>query len=131
MAIAGFALPDIYLANDLIVKKMLTRLTLMPIKRYRGAVACVCKRGSGPALIYKDAVFEQYISTSFKPVRVVATAEAITAVTFVDRMAQDVPNALTQSCVTQLIDYFTGHRKHFLLPLAPVGTAYQHKVWAR
>ena len=42
-------------------------------------------------------------------------------------MAQDVPNALTQSCVTQLIDYFTGHRKHFSLPLAPVGTAYQHK----
>ncbi|MBE1286375.1 MAG: methylated-DNA--[protein]-cysteine S-methyltransferase [Alteromonadaceae bacterium] len=45
-------------------------------------------------------------------------------------MARDVPNSITESCVAQLNDYFAGERKRFALPLAPSGTAYQHKVWA-
>ena len=30
----------------------------------------------------------------------------------------------------QLADYFAGHRQHFDLPLAPVGTPFQRAVWA-
>lgn len=81
-------------------------------------------------MVYNKAVFEQYISTPYKPVRVEATNQAITAVSFVDDMARDVPNRISESCVGQLIEYFAGERKSFSLPLSPIGTTYQHKVWA-
>lgn len=98
--------------------------------RYLGVVIFLCKHGSGQVLVYNEAVFEQYIATPYKPVRVVATRKAITAVSFVDDMARDLPNSITESCVAQLNDYFAGERKRFALPLAPIGTTYQHKVWA-
>jgi O-6-methylguanine DNA methyltransferase len=34
-----------------------------------------------------------------------------------------------QSLVQQLGEYFVGHRRRFDLPLAPIGTAFQQKVW--
>ena len=36
---------------------------------------------------------------------------------------------LSESCKTELSEYFAGTRTHFTLPLAPDGTAFQHKVW--
>jgi len=39
-------------------------------------------------------------------------------------------SALIKEAVHQLIDYFSGKRKIFDLPLAPKGTDFQKKVWA-
>ncbi len=45
-----------------------------------------------------------------------------------DAWEQDA--ARTQAARTQVEEYFAGHRQHFELPLAPVGTAFQKQVWA-
>lgn len=41
------------------------------------------------------------------------------------------PTPLLQRAARQLQDYFAGHLQSFDLPLAPEGTAFQKKVWAR
>ena len=38
-------------------------------------------------------------------------------------------NALTDKTVLQLEEYFDGTRKTFDLPLAPLGTVFQQKIW--
>lgn len=39
------------------------------------------------------------------------------------------PNAVTELCLLQLQEYFSGKRKEFDLPLNQTGTAFQQKVW--
>lgn len=39
------------------------------------------------------------------------------------------PNALLRRAEQQLNEYFAGSRKDFDLPVAPVGTDFQHRVW--
>lgn len=34
-----------------------------------------------------------------------------------------------QNCISQLVDYFSGERKEFELPLQQTGTVFQQKVW--
>jgi methylated-DNA-[protein]-cysteine S-methyltransferase len=36
---------------------------------------------------------------------------------------------ILQACKSQMMEYFSGKRKAFSLPLAPEGTAFQQKVW--
>lgn len=37
--------------------------------------------------------------------------------------------ALLQNAAAQLGEWFAGRRQHFALPLAPQGSAFQHRVW--
>ncbi len=44
---------------------------------------------------------------------------------------QGKPSALSRRAARQLDEYFDGKRRAFDLPLAPAGTAFQRRVWAR
>lgn len=45
------------------------------------------------------------------------------------RGERDDDHPLLVECARQLADYFAGERDTFDLPLAPVGTAFQQRVW--
>jgi len=45
------------------------------------------------------------------------------------RREDDSP--LARECARQVLEYFTGTRRAFELPLAPAGTPFQERVWAQ
>ena len=53
---------------------------------------------------------------------------AIISIADEGEISKVIPPVL-QEAVTQLQDYFDGHRTHFDLKLNPVGTEFQQKVW--
>jgi methylated-DNA-[protein]-cysteine S-methyltransferase len=61
--------------------------------------------------------------------------EGLQHVFFYEREKGELPStwrhdpARLRDAVCQLKEYFSGKRQHFDLPLAPVGTAFQVKVW--
>lgn len=68
--------------------------------------------------------------------RLVATADALTAIEFSpfaerDPGEQDDNHPVLALAATQLGEYFAGDRTEFDLPLAPVGTEFQRRVWAQ
>ncbi len=46
------------------------------------------------------------------------------------RVAAQQPTAVLRDAAEQLQDYFDGKRRHFQIPVAPHGTAFQRRVWA-
>ena len=60
---------------------------------------------------------------------VVATQAAIKSIYFVDRAQPRNGNSLTAMTATQLVEYFSGSRTSFELPLEPQGTDFQKRVW--
>lgn len=75
------------------------------------------------------------IESPVGPLRLVAVAGALTAIEFfpfVDRPdlgERDDEDAVLSLAAAQLAEYFAGARTVFDLPLAPVGTAFQRRVW--
>ena len=72
------------------------------------------------------------------PLEVVSDGESITHVLFVDDDGPLLPNALASRGPTdpilgeaqrQLCAYFAGELEEFDLPLAPIGTDFQRRVW--
>jgi methylated-DNA-[protein]-cysteine S-methyltransferase len=72
------------------------------------------------------------------PLEVVSDGESITHVLFVDDDVAMLPTAMTSStpkdvvlaeAQRQLTAYFAGELNEFDLPLAPVGTPFQRRVW--
>ncbi|MDR0883250.1 MAG: methylated-DNA--[protein]-cysteine S-methyltransferase [Oscillospiraceae bacterium] len=58
---------------------------------------------------------------------------ALTRLVFDDYASPDTTppaDELLRVATTQLAEYFAGTRQSFTLPLAPVGTVFQQKVWA-
>lgn len=80
-------------------------------------------------------MFIQHIDSPVGPLRIGATATAITEIAFAapnnapGKPPQDNPSALTALAGEQLAAYFAGTRSDFSLPLAPTGTAFQQRVW--
>jgi len=88
-----------------------------------------------------------YFNTPIGWLLIVENGEAITQLNFIrdyveDGRDQQVMNKVggndisftkktpfMKEAVKQLQEYFQGIRKNFKLPLAPEGTAFQHKVW--
>lgn len=80
------------------------------------------------------------IESPIGPLRVVAADGAVTAIEF-DPFASPVPTTdpgersddepVLREAVRQLAAYFAGELEHFDLPLAPVGSDFQHRVWAQ
>ena len=59
--------------------------------------------------------------------------EAITNISFDSHSFYTPSNQLTpllKKTITQLNEYFQGHRKQFDIPITPNGTPFQQKVWA-
>ena len=76
-------------------------------------------------------MFFQYVNSPIGPIRVDATAEAVTRVAFVDGKSAkpDARNAITTAAVSELSAYFAGSLDVFSVPLSPSGTAFQQQVW--
>jgi methylated-DNA-[protein]-cysteine S-methyltransferase len=78
--------------------------------------------------------FTTYYHSPVGILRISGTADYISEVEFPGRSTQpegitgDVPPMLIQ-CVEQLIQYFSGERRHFELPLNQKGTPFQQEVW--
>ncbi len=76
----------------------------------------------------------QYLDTPIGRLRLVSDGRHITAIEFahhhgdIDGDTLQTDPALA-ACAQQLREYFAGDRRHFDLPLAPGGTAFQRAVW--
>jgi len=77
--------------------------------------------------IYDSSIIETPIGT------MIATADenAITSLDFTDEpiSTQTSDNPLLIRLEGELLEYFTGERDHFTLPLNPHGTPFQKEVW--
>lgn len=74
--------------------------------------------------------FIQYLSSPIGLLKIVATAEGIAEVNFVEQHTDgENPSSLTQQCAQELQEYFDGQRQTFTCKLNPEGTAFQQKVW--
>lgn len=54
------------------------------------------------------------------------------SVTFLEegaQVAREIQHPFLKECLTQLKEYFEGHRKEFDLALEPAGTEFQRNVW--
>ena len=81
------------------------------------------KLGAGAAHVYQ---------TEFGAVAVSADGRAVTGVRFGDAplMKEGGRSALTDMAADQFVEYFSGRRQRFTIPLHPAGTAFQRRVWA-
>ncbi len=79
------------------------------------------------------------IDSPIGPLRLVAVAGRLTAIEFSPfrdddgrpRGERDDADPVLTATASQLGEYFAGHRRDFDLPLAPRGTDFQQRVWAR
>ncbi len=76
-----------------------------------------------------ENMYYQYLNSPIGFIKITADNDAICEVIFVEKKDDDAPNVLTQDAVNQLMEYFTGKRTIFELPLAPAGTPFQQTVW--
>lgn len=74
--------------------------------------------------------YTDYLKTPIGLLKIDATDDGVCAVDFVEKKCEPAAgNALTQRCIEQLQEYFTGSRREFDLPLRAKGTAFQQQVW--
>ena len=74
-----------------------------------------------------------YYETIIGKIGIVENGVAITQVNFAQKMPKDIninETVLIKEANKQLQEYFSGIRKIFDLPLAPIGTEFQKKVWS-
>ncbi|WP_087016458.1 methylated-DNA--[protein]-cysteine S-methyltransferase [Thaumasiovibrio subtropicus] len=75
-------------------------------------------------------MFNQLIDTPIGWLNVIANHTAVTAIHFdADPDLDTHTNPITQQAVQELTEYFSGQRINFDVPVAPKGTAFQHRVW--
>lgn len=60
---------------------------------------------------------------------ITATQDAVTSIHFVDDVQRKNKNAVTDLAKQQLLEYFSGTRKAFDIPMAAAGTDFQKQVW--
>jgi methylated-DNA-[protein]-cysteine S-methyltransferase len=88
----------------------------------------------------KESAFNYLLATPTGKLLIQSDGSGITAVNFVQneyfladssinpKGTESIPPCL-ESCKNQLLEYFSGSRIQFDLPLAPSGTPFQLKVW--
>ena len=76
------------------------------------------------------STFVQYLHSPVGWLHITASDDTLRSVLFVEEKGStENPNSLTQAAMLQLTEYFTAGRKAFELPLAPVGSPFQQRVW--
>ena len=77
-----------------------------------------------------------HLATPVGPVTLTATDEAVTGLRFGTAVpegsllcSEEEAGPLLRKAAAQLREYFIGARRAFTLPLAPVGTEFQQRVW--
>ena len=75
-------------------------------------------------------LYSQNLSLPIGDVYICSDGSAVTEVGFGFR---DAPRGcpVTERCARELAEYCAGVRRDFDVPLSPVGTAFQMKIWAR
>lgn len=79
--------------------------------------------------------FEHIYTSPIGRIKIVADADCIQAITFVDDSESTSNNEGIESptvihhCIDELIDYFNGSRTQFTVPIHQSGTDFQQKVW--
>ena len=70
------------------------------------------------------------VDSPIGPLRLVATDEALVAIDF-DALPEPTspPHPILDQAERELAEYFRGARRTFTVKLAPVGTAFQQRVW--
>jgi methylated-DNA-[protein]-cysteine S-methyltransferase len=75
----------------------------------------------------------KYLDTPIGALRLVCSDGRLSKIEFEGRHGDDghreQDDAVLAECAQQLCDYFAGRRRHFSLPLAAAGTAFQQSVW--
>ena len=74
--------------------------------------------------------FDDYLQTPIGNLHIQASHDGIRKVIFVEKETVEIKtNNWTHLCKKQLLEYFSGERKIFDLPLDQKGTAFQKDVW--
>ena len=74
-------------------------------------------------------MFNESLNSPIGPIEIQASSTGITKVSFGTSITKPNGNELTMACRKQLVEYLDGSRTQFELPLEPVGTEFQKKVW--
>jgi methylated-DNA-[protein]-cysteine S-methyltransferase len=72
-----------------------------------------------------------YYNSPVGELRIESEDDAITLVHFMkeSRVAEEQPTTVTNQCIEELDEYFFRGRKFFSVPLKPLGSTFQQKVW--
>ena len=74
--------------------------------------------------------YSGYIHNELGFIKIEANSEKILSVCFSDKEPEaEIPNQIVEECKTQLLEYFSGSRKIFSIPLELKGTEFQINVW--
>lgn len=73
--------------------------------------------------------FIENLNTPLGVMEVQASDIAVMSIYFVDQEQPENPNKITSQAKQQLIEYFSGDREQFNLPLSAKGTDFQQTVW--
>jgi methylated-DNA-[protein]-cysteine S-methyltransferase len=79
--------------------------------------------------------FEHIYSSPIGRIKIVANANCIQALTFIEDTdtlsnSEGIKSpAVIHQCIDELIDYFNGSRTQFTVPIHQSGTDFQQKVW--
>ena len=82
----------------------------------------------------EQSLYSAFQQTPLGWLKITGSEAGITEILFLEEtpaeaeITNPVPQPLV-SCVSQLTEYFSGHRKTFDLDLKPNGTDFQQKVW--
>lgn len=77
-------------------------------------------------------MYAAIMNTAMGSLLIKASASAITQIRFLhdnDPVPELLGNQLTEQCITELAEYFSGQRNQFSVPVAPQGTDFQSRVW--
>jgi methylated-DNA-[protein]-cysteine S-methyltransferase len=74
--------------------------------------------------------YSGYIHNELGFINIEADSDKILSVYFSDTEPEaEIPNQIVEECKTQLLEYFSGSRKIFSIPLELKGTEFQINVW--
>lgn len=74
--------------------------------------------------------FTDYLTTPIGEIYIEASELGIRKVLFISSQSiSSNANKWTEQCKQELMEYFSGKRTTFTLPLDQIGTEFQHKVW--
>lgn len=70
-------------------------------------------------------------ATQLGPALIEADDDSVLIITLKPRQmpCADSPNAITNACANELLQYFSGHRRTFSVPCSPLGSAFEQEVW--
>ena len=75
-------------------------------------------------------MFCDYFSSPVGLLLIEADDEAIASLSFQEKQEEQIQScAVIKKCIEELKEYFSGERKSFDVPLAPLGTPFQQEVW--